>query len=120
MWGFFIDRFGVGHAATARHYISHLLFVDDTLFYFVDANAEEFFSIVFNCFEAVTGLKVNMGKSEVVPIGNVSNMAKLADILCCKIVSLLMTYLGLLLGASFKVLFIWNTILEKMEHKLSS
>ena len=47
-------------------------------------------------------------------------MAKLADILCCKIVSLLMTYLGMLLGASFKVLFIWNTNLEKMERKLSS
>jgi len=39
----------------------------------MDANAEKFLYIVFNCYEAVTGLKVNMGKSEVVPIGNVSN-----------------------------------------------
>lgn len=108
MWQFFIDRFGVGHAATARLYISHLLFADDTLFYFMDANGKNFLYILFNCFEAVTGLKVNMGKSEVVLIGNVSNMAKLADILCFKIVNLLMTYLGMLLGASFKVLFIWK------------
>lgn len=71
MWGFFIDRFRVGHAATAG--LSHLLFADDTLFYFMDANTEKFLYVVFNCFEAVTGLKVNMAKSEVVPIGNMSN-----------------------------------------------
>uniref|UniRef100_A0A2N9EPG1 SWIRM domain-containing protein n=1 Tax=Fagus sylvatica TaxID=28930 RepID=A0A2N9EPG1_FAGSY len=42
--------------------------------------------------EVVTGLKVNMSKSEMVPIGEVLNLPVLADILCCKIGSLPMPY----------------------------
>ena len=37
---------------------------------------------------------------------------------CC-IGSLSMSYLGMLLGANFKSKAIWNSILEKMEHKLA-
>ena len=50
-------------------------------------------------FEAITGLKVNVGKSEIVPIGEVGNLHVLACVLCCKVVSLPMTYLGMPLGA---------------------
>jgi hypothetical protein len=31
--------------------------------------------LVLGCFEAVTGLGVNMGKSELVPIGEVNNVS---------------------------------------------
>uniref|UniRef100_A0A2N9GHA4 Reverse transcriptase domain-containing protein n=1 Tax=Fagus sylvatica TaxID=28930 RepID=A0A2N9GHA4_FAGSY len=58
--------------------------------------------MVLSCFEAVTGLGVNMGKSELVPVGEVLNLSQLADILCCRIGSLPMSYFGLPLGASFK------------------
>jgi hypothetical protein len=46
-------------------------------------------------------------------------MTELTDILCCKIGSLPMTYLGMPLEAPFKVKNVWNSILEKMEHRLS-
>ena len=36
-------------------------------------------------FEAITGLKVNVGKSEIVPVGEVGNLDALARILCCKV-----------------------------------
>lgn len=52
-------------------------------------------------------------------IGNVGNLAKFADILCCIIESLPKDYLGMPLGAYLKVQFLWNLILEKMECKLS-
>lgn len=52
-------------------------------------------------------------------IGNVGNLAKFADILCCISESLPKNYLGMPLGASLKVQFLWNLILVKMEWKLS-
>ena len=60
-----------------------------------------------------------MGKSEVVPIGEVSNIHNLASILHCRVGSLPMIYLGMPLGTSYKTAFIWNPILERMEKKLA-
>nr|XP_023889544.1 uncharacterized protein LOC112001605 [Quercus suber] len=64
---------------------------------------------------AVTGLKVNMLKSEMVPIGEVHNVHVLAEILGCRIGSLPITYLGMPLGASHKSPTVWYPILEKIE-----
>ena len=70
------------------------------------------------CFQAVTSLKVNALKSEMVPIEEVPNVFVLAKILGCRVGSLPMTYLGMPLGASHKSPTIWNLILEKIERKL--
>ena len=64
-------------------------------------------------------LKVNVSKSEMVPIGEVNNMHALAKILGCRVGSLPMTYLGMPLGMSHKSSPIWNPILEKIERKLT-
>ena len=64
-------------------------------------------------------MKVNTGKSEIVPIGEVNNLDALANILSCKVGNLPMKYLVMPLGTSFKTASIWNPILEKMEKKLS-
>ena len=64
-------------------------------------------------------MKVNVGKSEIVPVGEVNNLAALASILHCRVGSLPMKYLGMPLGSSFKMALIWNPILEKMEKRLS-
>lgn len=66
------------------------------------------------------GFKVNVGKSELVPVGEMSNLAALANVLYCKIGSMRMTYLGIPLGANYKATSIWDPILERMEWKLSS
>ena len=67
----------------------------------------------------MTGLKVNVLKTEMVPIGEVHNVHALADILGCRIGTLPMTYLGMPLGASHKSPTIWNLILEEIECKLA-
>ena len=70
-------------------------------------------------FEVVSGLKINLGKCELVLVGIVHNIDLLLNVLGCKLGSLAMKYLGLPLGANFKDKSIWNLIVEKMERKLA-
>lgn len=59
--------------------MSHLLFVDDTLI-FGKANSYQlkYLSCVFAWFEALSGLKVNIDKSEIILVERVENMEELA------------------------------------------
>ena len=100
--------------------ISHLLFADDTMV-MCDADPEQlmYLRLVMTRFEATTGLRVNMAKSEIVPVGEVENIRVLADILSCRIGSLPMSYLGMPLGSASKSISIWNPIIEKMERRLA-
>jgi len=99
---------------------SHILFADDTLI-FCEANLEHIRSLpsLFLCFEAVSGLRINMAKLVLVSVGNVMNVEGLASILGCRVSSLPIKYLGLPLGASFKANFIWDDIIEKVERRLA-
>lgn len=66
--------------------LSHLLFVDDTII-FCDANRGQIQTLraILLCFEVVSSLKVNLGKSEMVPVGEVQNINCLAEFLGCKV-----------------------------------
>ena len=88
---------------------------------FCDAKVEQVLHVrlLLLCFQAVTSLKVNVAKSEMVPIGEVNNVQALAEILGCRVGALPMTYLGMPLGAPHKSPSIWNPILEKFERKLA-
>jgi hypothetical protein len=60
------------------------------------------------CFEAVLGLKINLSKSIIVPIGEVGDVEGLSRILGCGVESMPFTYFGLPLGAHYKDPSIWN------------
>ena len=108
--------FTIGNATSSRKTVSHLLFADDTLvFYDADINHITALHGILSKFEEVSGLKINPGKSKLVPVGDVHNLHELEEILGCKESALPLKYLGLPLGATFKDKTIWNPILEKME-----
>ena len=52
------------------------------------------------CLQDVTSFKVNVHKSEMLPIGEVSNVHILVEILGCRVGTLPMSYLNMPLGAS--------------------
>ena len=102
--GGFLSGFSVGEATSGSINISHLLFADDTLIFY-DAKQEQIRALraFLLCFEAVSGLKVNLAKYEVVPVGLVPNVESLASILDCKISQLPMKYLGLPAGYCIQI-----------------
>jgi hypothetical protein len=69
-----------------------------------EANQEELCNLcgLFLCFEAVSGLKINLSKSKIIPSGEVDDVESLASIFGCRVALLQMTYLGHPLGASYK------------------
>ena len=75
--------------------------------------------LALTCFQAFTGLKVNVGKSEIVLVREVGNIDALATILRCRVGSLPLKYLGMPLGTPYKTALMWYPILERMEKKLS-
>uniref|UniRef100_A0A2N9I908 Reverse transcriptase domain-containing protein n=1 Tax=Fagus sylvatica TaxID=28930 RepID=A0A2N9I908_FAGSY len=118
--GHFLRGFEVQGRNNNPLMISNLLFADDTLiFYDADIDQIGYLKCTLLCFEAVSGLRVNLGKSEMVPIGNVPNIQELAAMLECRISALPMNYLGLPLGARYKSKALWDPVLEKMGRKLA-
>ena len=118
--GGFLCGFQAGSHRQGGLKISHLLFADDIILFCV-ASREQllYIRMVLIFFEAITGLRVNSGKSEIVLVGGVENLNVLTRVLCCRVGSLPMTYLGMPLGAHYKDSSIWNPIIEKMERRLS-
>ena len=77
--------FSVGNASSSLMTVSHLLFADDTLV-FCDADSNHIAALrgILSRFEEMSGLKINLGKSELVPVGDVPDLHKLVEILGCR------------------------------------
>ena len=79
--------------------MSHLLYADDTLLFCKDnPNHLAYMGWILMWFEALSGLKINLGKNEIFPIRGRENVEALTTKLGCKVGTLPTTYLGLPLG----------------------
>ncbi|RVW95977.1 hypothetical protein CK203_027617 [Vitis vinifera] len=68
---------------------------------------------------AISGLSINLNKSEILSVGRVENVEVLASELGCKVGSLPSTYLGLPLGAPHKSVAVWDGVEERMRKRLA-
>ena len=77
--------FSVGNLEGRSMVVSHLLFADDTLI-FCEADLDQILILcmILIRFEAMSGLKINLGKSEFVPVGVVHNIDLFLVVLGCK------------------------------------
>ena len=100
--------------------ISHLLFADDAIV-FCEAKKDDmtFLSWILCWFEAALGLRINLAKSEIIPVGEVEEILEMAVELGYKVGQLPSTYLGLPLGAPNKAVCVWDGVEERMRWKLA-
>ena len=104
-----------GFRVTRTAPISHLQFVDNTLVFF-EANEDQIKNVkaILICFEAVSGLKINFFKSELIGIRvEESLMGQLIGILGCKVESFPVTYLGLPLCRGHANKVVWTSMVER-------
>lgn len=118
--GGLIEGFGVGGRGVVGDRIYHLLFVDDTII-FCGADSKQLRNLRCGllCFEAVSGLKINLRKSEIIAVGEVPDLDSLATNLGCKVGMLPSIYLGLPLGAKFKSKAMRDPIIERFQKRLN-
>jgi hypothetical protein len=82
-------------------------------------NQLRYVRLILLCFKAVLGLKVNLGKSELMAVGEIENIGNLTAYLGCRVAGLPMKYLGLLLAAAYKATSTWNGVTEQMGRRLA-
>ena len=89
--------------------ITHLLFADDTIV-FCEAKKEALLHLgwILFWFEAASGLKINLDKSMVIPVGEVEGVLEMAVEIRCWVGQLPTVYLGLPLGAPNRASSVWD------------
>ena len=97
--------------------VSHLLFTDDTII-FCEARKEQLTNLswILAWFKAASGLRINLAKSVLIPIGEVD---ELEVELRCRLGALPTVYLGLPLGAHHKASSTWDGVEERMRRRLA-
>ncbi|KAL6327375.1 hypothetical protein AAG906_018977 [Vitis piasezkii] len=93
---------------------------DDTLV-FCDSSQDEmaYLSWLLMWFEALSGLRINLDKSEILPVGRVENLELLALEVGCKVGRLPTSYLGIPLGANHKSVAVWDGVEERFRKRLA-
>ncbi|CAL1377475.1 unnamed protein product [Linum trigynum] len=104
----------------SRGLVSHLLFTDDTLV-FCDADPGQVLILLAGvvCFQSITGLSINLEKSMMFVIGDVSEPQFFADIFGCNWSKDPSRYLGFPLGERPNAVAIWDPVIRKSEQRLA-
>ncbi|XP_022031712.1 uncharacterized protein LOC110932763 [Helianthus annuus] len=99
--------------------LSHLLFADDALIIgdWEESNALHIIRIS-RCFHVCSGLKINLGKSNLIGIGvDGLEVEALAEVVGCKPDSLPFKYLGLKVGANMNRVNNWRPVYDIFESR---
>lgn len=75
---------------------------------------------ILQCFQLVSGLKINLAKSMVVGVGcSFEEVQLLASALHCKVVKMPFLYLGLSIRTKLKAKVVWDPVVLCFEQNLS-
>ncbi|RVW27814.1 putative mitochondrial protein [Vitis vinifera] len=98
--------------------ITHLLFANDTLV-FCEATTEQMSSLcwILMWFKAISGLKINLDKRKIFPVGRADNVEELALELGYKVGALPSYYLGLPLGTAYNLVVVWDGVEERFRRR---
>ena len=118
--GGFLSRWRVRGRGGEGILISHLLFANDTLV-FCEESQDQLTNLswLLMWFEAYLGLRVNLEKSELIPVRKVHDIEDLTLELGCKVGGLPSCYLGLPLGGPFKSEVVWDGVEERFRKRLA-
>ena len=97
-----------------------MLFADDTIV-FCEAKKEYLTNLswILFWFEVASGLRINLAKCEIIPVGEVQRIEELVVELGCRVGQLPTVYLGLPLGVPNKAAYGWDGVEEKMRRRLA-
>ena len=68
-------------------------------------------------FEVISGLSINLEKSELILMGRVENVEEVALEFGCKVGILPSSYLGFRLGVPLKSMVVWDEVEERFRRK---
>lgn len=101
--------------------LTYLSYADDMLI-FCEASEDQLahLSWLLMKFKAIFGLKINLDKSEILPVGRVENLEELALELGCKVGTLPSSYLKLPLGVLYKSMAAWDRVEVRFRRRLAT
>ena len=100
--------------------VSHLQFADDTLILAEKSWANvRAMRTVLKLFEAISGLKVNFSKSQLVDVNVPASWLSEASVLSCRLGNLPFVYLGLPIGGDPRCLSFWEPLINRIHSRLS-
>ena len=116
--GGFIKGFKIEGNREEETQVSQLLFTDDTLLFCKDDVKQlKIWKWILICFKLVSGLKINLQKSEIIPIGNMEDVNRATSLFGCKVGKFPTSYLGLPLEAPNKLCGVWDSIEQRFKRK---
>ncbi|RVX07712.1 LINE-1 reverse transcriptase-like [Vitis vinifera] len=118
--GNFISGCRLRGRGDAEIMVSYLLFADDTIV-FCEPSKDQLTHLgwILAWFEVASRLRINLAKSELIPVGEIDNIEEMVVELGCRIGSFPVKYLGLPLGARHKALSTWDGVEERMRRRLA-
>ncbi|KAF5944253.1 hypothetical protein HYC85_018330 [Camellia sinensis] len=75
------------------------------------------FEQVVRHLKAVSGLRINLSKSELILVGEVGRLPVLAVVLGCMVSALPVSYLGFPSGATYKAKGVWEGVVERVQRR---